>query len=232
MFICDWSTREADFAKLTELLNIQLSSARTVPCIQPFHSLVYPFSLAEMLNIAQRYARRATMNVALCDTHFKFRAKPKSVRLKIGYVSSDFGNHPLSHLMQSVFGLHTANKFDVYCYSLSPSDKSHWNKRIEREAEHYYDVSQLHSSEAAELINSHGIHVLINLNGYTKGCRNEIFALRPAPIQVHSLLFVRRIYYCVFLRFCCASWMSWFCKIHPANVQKPNLFFVSFFFTL
>merc|ERR1712172_75337 len=29
-----------------------------------------------------------------------------------------------------------------------------------------------------------GIHVLVNMNGYTKGARNEIFALRPAPIQV------------------------------------------------
>lgn len=29
-----------------------------------------------------------------------------------------------------------------------------------------------------------GIHILVNMNGYTKGARNEIFALRPAPIQV------------------------------------------------
>ena len=27
-------------------------------------------------------------------------------RLRVGYVSSDFGNHPLSHLMGSVFGMH------------------------------------------------------------------------------------------------------------------------------
>ncbi len=27
-----------------------------------------------------------------------------------------------------------------------------------------------------------GIHILINLNGYTKGARTEIFALRPAPV--------------------------------------------------
>ena len=25
---------------------------------------------------------------------------------------------------------------------------------------------------------------MVNLNGYTKGARNEIFALKPAPIQV------------------------------------------------
>ena len=37
---------------------------------------------------------------------------------------------------------------------------------------------------AADRINADGIHVLVNMNGYTKGARNEIFALRPAPIQV------------------------------------------------
>jgi protein O-GlcNAc transferase len=35
----------------------------------------------------------------------------------------------------------------------------------------------------ADRIHSDGIHVLVNLNGYTKGARNEIFALKPAPIQ-------------------------------------------------
>lgn len=45
------------------------------------------------------------------------------------------------------------------------------------------------SAEAATLINQHGIHILINLNGYTKGARTEIFALRPAPIQVSLLGF-------------------------------------------
>ena len=38
--------------------------------------------------------------------------------------------------------------------------------------------------QAADRINQDGIHILVNMNGYTKGARNEIFALKPAPIQV------------------------------------------------
>jgi protein O-GlcNAc transferase len=45
----------------------------------------------------------------------------------------------------------------------------------------------LHSGDAAQLINNDGVHILINLNGYTKGSRNEIFALQPSPIQVAYL---------------------------------------------
>ncbi len=184
MFICDWTTRDDDFQKLYQLLTIQLATKNTIPSIQPFHALIYPFSLSEMLSIAKRYAYRAKMNVALCDVAYKYRAKPKSVRLKVGYVSSDFNNHPLSHLMQSVFASHNETKYEIYCYSLTPSDESQWRLKIESEAEHFVDISSMHASDAATQINNDGIHVLINLNGYTKGSKNEIFALRPAPIQV------------------------------------------------
>ena len=40
--------------------------------------------------------------------------------------------------------------------------------------------------QAADRINQDGVHILVNMNGYTKGARNEIFALKPAPIQVSS----------------------------------------------
>ena len=43
------------------------------------------------------------------------------------------------------------------------------------------------NGKAADRIHSDGIHVLVNMNGYTKGARNELFALRPAPIQVGFL---------------------------------------------
>lgn len=34
-------------------------------------------------------------------------------RLRVGYVSSDFGNHPTSHLMQSIPGMHDRKKVEV-----------------------------------------------------------------------------------------------------------------------
>ena len=34
-------------------------------------------------------------------------------RLRVGYVSSDFGNHPTSHLMQSIPGLHNKENVEV-----------------------------------------------------------------------------------------------------------------------
>ena len=189
--VCDWSTREDDLARLSQLIQMQmakgLSNFSATPSIQPLHALAFPLSLSEMLQIASSFACKTKFNIALADQRFVFRPKPKSLRLKIGYVSSDLGNHPLSQSMQSVFGLHDKSRFEVVCYALSGSDKSAERRKIEAEAEVFKDISLLHPSDAAQLIANDGIHVLVNLNGYTKGSKNEIFAMKPAPVQVSLL---------------------------------------------
>jgi protein O-GlcNAc transferase len=71
----------------------------------------------------------------------------------------------------------------VFCYALSPSDGSEWRSRIEAGAEHFVDVCSWCTADIAARIAADGIHIAVNLNGYTKGARNEIFPLRPAPVQ-------------------------------------------------
>lgn len=186
VFVCDWSERDADFVKLMKIVEQQLEREGALPSVQPFHALVYPINVRDMQRLARRYAARTRANVALLEMA-PFRHVPRRAdigeRIHIAYVSSDLGNHPLSHLMQSVFGMHDQLKYKVTCYALSPSDQSVWRRKIEQEVECFKDISALSHGDAARLIHHDGVHVLVNLNGYTKGARNEIFALRPAPIQ-------------------------------------------------
>src|SRR5690606_27521247 len=112
-------------------------------------------------------------------------------RIRIGYVSSDFGNHPVSHLMHSVFGLHDASKFEVFCYSLRGNDGSKWYQTVSQNVEHFKTLPpSISTADAAKLIYADKIHILVNLNGYTDGNRNDIFALQPAPIQMVFLGFI------------------------------------------
>ena len=190
VFICDWSTREQDFRRLKALLRDQLAEPTKLPSVQPFHALVYPLSCAEMLALARRYAQKAQSNAALAAAPaLPHAARRAGDRLRVGYVSSDFRDHPLSHLMQSVFRFHDAARVEVHLYALSPHDGSEWRDRVEAAAEHFHALGDLDSGAAARLIRGHGIHVLVNLNGYTKGARNEIFALRPAPLQLSYMGF-------------------------------------------
>lgn len=103
--MCEWNEYEENMAKLNEITTEQLAAAgknvSVLPSIQPFQTLLCPFSLEEMQQVARRYASQTIMNASLIDRIGVFLQKPISARIKIGYVSSDFGNHPLGHLMQS-----------------------------------------------------------------------------------------------------------------------------------
>ncbi|CEG81888.1 Putative Family 41 glycosyltransferase (Fragment) [Rhizopus microsporus] len=157
-----------------------------VPTVLPFHTFTYPLNARQIRLISHRNALRVS-HIALTSswvpTHVYPPPPPPSPRLKLGYVSSDFNNHPLSHLMQSVFGFHDRNKYQVFCYATTPSDNSPYRQKIERESESFLDVSTWTNEQVIQKIIADGIHVLINLNGYTKGARNEIFAARPCPVQ-------------------------------------------------
>ena len=91
--------------------------------------------------------------------------------------------------MQSVFGLHDRAKFNVFCYATSPSDKSSYRLKIEAEAQYFLDASNYSTQQIVDRIVHDGIHILVNLSGYTKGARNEVFAARPAPVQMSYMGF-------------------------------------------
>lgn len=91
--------------------------------------------------------------------------------------------------MQSVFGFHNPNRARAICYATTASDRSVHRQQIEREAPVFRDVSSWPADKLVEQIIKDEIHILVNLNGYTRGARNEIFAARPAPVQMSFMGF-------------------------------------------
>ena len=162
------------------------------PTVLPFHTFTLPMTAKQVRQISQRNGLRVSCSTLrsswLPQTVFP-PPPPPSPALKIGYVSSDFNNHPLAHLMQSVFGMHDTRRFTAYCYATSVSDNSLHRHQIECEAPHFVDASSWSVERLVQQIVQDGIHILINLNGYTRGARNEIFAARPAPVQMSFMGF-------------------------------------------
>uniref|UniRef100_A0A0E0N6Q5 protein O-GlcNAc transferase n=1 Tax=Oryza rufipogon TaxID=4529 RepID=A0A0E0N6Q5_ORYRU len=179
--VCDWDDRAEKFVEMSSL-----------PSVQPFHAIAYPIDSTLALEISRTYAAHYSLVASRFGLPTFTHSYPvpisndgRTSRLRIG----DFGNHPLSHLMGSIFGMHNQDTIEVFCYALSQDDGTEWRQRIRSEAEHFIDVSSMSSDMIAKVINEDKIQILINLNGYTKGARNEIFALQPAPIQVSYMGF-------------------------------------------
>ncbi|KAF4447694.1 hypothetical protein F53441_8805 [Fusarium austroafricanum] len=174
---------------------LRLPSGLTVPSaptVLPFHTFTCPLSAKDIRVISQRNGIRiscSTLRLPWLPSTVYPPPPPPKPHLNIGYVSSDFNNHPLAHLMQSVFGFHNSKRARAVCYATTASDRSVHRQQIEREAPVFRDVSSWPADKLVEQIIRDEIHILVNLNGYTRGARNEIFAARPAPVQMSFMGF-------------------------------------------
>ena len=164
----------------------------TAPTVLPFHTFTCPMSAKQIRLISQRNGLRISVSTLRAPWLPKQVYPPPAAPapyLKVGYVSSDFNNHPLAHLMQSVFGLHDQRRAKAYCYATTQSDNSVHRQQIQSESPVFHDASGWSAERLTKQIVQDGIHILINLNGYTRGARNEVFAARPAPIQMSFMGF-------------------------------------------
>ncbi|KAK7548646.1 glycosyl transferase family 41-domain-containing protein [Phyllosticta citricarpa] len=164
----------------------------TAPTVLPFHTFTCPMSAKQIRLISQRNGLRisvSTLKAPWIPSTVYEPPPPPNPYLKVGYVSSDFNNHPLAHLMQSVFGMHNRARVKAYCYATTMSDNSPHRQQIERESPVFYDAHSWSTEKLVQRIVKDGIHILVNLNGYTRGARNEVFAARPAPVQMSFMGF-------------------------------------------
>jgi len=109
-------------------------------------------------------------------------------KIRIGYFSADFGNHPVSLLTSELFKLHSRDTFKVVAFSLKnagPNDLI--RKHLIGNFDQFVDVEHKSDLEIAELSRGMGIDIAIDLGGHTQGSRTGIFSYRAAPIQVNYL---------------------------------------------
>jgi len=113
----------------------------------------------------------------------------ESGRLRIGYLSSDFRNHAVGQIAAAMLARHDRGRFAVHGYSVGIDDRSLPRQTIERNCDTFRDLRTARDSDIAEAIAADGIQILVDLNGYTQGCRPGVMVLQPAPIQVWALGF-------------------------------------------
>ena len=176
--LCSWENLEAEIASLTN--SIKLGKANSVP----FAFLAFSNSREDQLRCAKTWV--AT----------NYPEAPKSVwrgtiykhdKIRVGYVSADFRQHPVAHLIAGVFECHDRSRFETTAISIGPNDNSEIRLRLEGSFDKFVDAWAIGSADIAKKIMEAEIDILIDLNGFTENARTEIFAHRPAPIQVSYL---------------------------------------------
>ncbi|MDB5640960.1 MAG: uncharacterized protein JWN07_277 [Hyphomicrobiales bacterium] len=110
-------------------------------------------------------------------------------KLRVGFVSHNFSEHPIGHLLSPFFEQHGDTGADLYLYALhlNSHDPDDYAGRIRATTPYYRDCRRMSAAQLAGQIRADNVSILIDLDGYLGGGMPETFAMRPAPVQIHWL---------------------------------------------
>ena len=111
----------------------------------------------------------------------------KHKKIRIGYFSSDFREHPVGLLTSELYELHDREHFEIYAFSLWAGANDEVTLRIKAGVDNFYDVHMMSVKDIVLLSRSLEIDIAIDLGGYTAHSRLDIFAMFAAPIQINYL---------------------------------------------
>ncbi len=172
--ICDWDSIDKQLGWLAEL------GIKDDP-VAPLIFLALEDQPRKSLTRAQRF---------FSHRFFKskyFRPCAQGRKLRIGYFSGNFFEHPVMHLMIRIFELHDDSEFEIYAYAYGPRIEDRYTDRVRNNVSVFRDIRHLTDKAAAELSQSDQIDIAVDLMGYTQHARTAIFANRAAPIQINYL---------------------------------------------
>jgi len=181
--VCAWERAEVQAAILRALVAEQ-PVAEWVTRVSPLTTLYLGLDMEQCKQTAAHHARLAARG-AHAVARAARGARPQ--RLRVGYFSRDFRDHPVGHLLRGVLGLHDRERFEVCAVSYGPDDGSHYRRDIAASVDRFIDMQRDNDDRAAERIAVEGVHVLLDLGGHTGGTRLGVLARRPAPVQAHYL---------------------------------------------
>ena len=151
--------------------------------VNAFAALSVPMSAAHQLRAARRWAQSLAPSDSVAAPTPRARASP----LRLGYVSSDFRTHAVAFLATELWERHDRARFETRAYSIAPPENSPLGHRVAAAFSRFIDCSAEEADATAQRIRADDIDILIDLNGYTTHARSEIFAQRPAPVQINWL---------------------------------------------
>lgn len=184
--MCDWEDWDSEIAELRRLVREEFRAQ-----ISPFAFLSLPGTTGEEQRLCSEHWAQNRYGSLAPDASHLAQLKRRSLNpiLRIGYLSADFRQHPLTSLALELIELHDRAKFETYGYSYGPDDRSVDRRRWENAFDHFREIRPLSLHQAAKKIEEDRIDILVDLTGYTQSSRTGILALRPAPLQVNWLGF-------------------------------------------
>lgn len=165
----------------------------------PFDTLLVSMSLENRLIVGKAFSANFLSDATFLSSMVNER---RSSKLRLGFISFDFNDHPTAHLIEGIFEIiangrslkskHDLNLFDsvhTVIFSYGKDDGSEYRKNLERTPDEYVDLATETRIASINSIRSRDIDILLDMQLYTLGHRAEVIAARPAGVQVSYLVY-------------------------------------------
>ena len=175
---CDWNGFDELNAKVRDGVRAGKRAA------QPFSFVAMSDNAADQRTAAQTW---------IADVNPPHGAplvrKHEHQKIRLGYLSADFNDHPVAALMAELIERHDREKFEVEAFAFGTDDSSALRKRMRKDFDAFHDVRALDDMAIAVRMRELQIDIAIDLMGFTENCRPGILAQRAAPVQALYLGF-------------------------------------------
>jgi len=174
IMICDWDNFE----------NLSLSLEKNIEKKDffPFNFLYFidePKLIKSCIKIFNR--RSNSINT------FKNININNNKKIILAYYSADFKEHAVARLIASVLENHNKNDFELIGFHFSERNDDSMTDRIKKSFNKFYDVRTFADQKLINFSRELKIDIAVDLSGYTRGSRSDIFQHRVAPIQINYL---------------------------------------------
>ena len=181
-------------AKLTSCIwdDVDPTVSQMLSLLADNNAVTIPFALLQTpasLGLQKRCARIfvADRYPGIDSQQIEKRNRAPDDKIRIGYFSSDFKNHPVGILMQNLIHLHDRSKFEVLGFFLNPKSDDEVERALISSFDSTFKLFGLNDTSAKNLILEQELDIAIDLNGHTAGARTGLFSKKIAPLQVNYL---------------------------------------------
>jgi predicted O-linked N-acetylglucosamine transferase (SPINDLY family) len=175
MQACDWRDLESDLQATTE-------------AVKAGKPVCNPLTMLALVDSPE--LQRSAANIWVgeeCppdDALGALAGRPRGEKVRVGYFSADFCNHPVARLTAGLFEAHDRSRFEITAFAFGVKIADPMRARLERAFDRFIDVRDRSDAEVAALSRRLGIDIAVDLGGHTDQQRSGIFALRAAPLQI------------------------------------------------
>ncbi|HKE42406.1 MAG TPA: tetratricopeptide repeat protein [Casimicrobiaceae bacterium] len=180
---CDWH----DFERRRDAMVAAVSSLASEPrqSVPPYLLLAICDDPVLQSAAAKHWAWPVASAAPGASSPRRFRAA--GTPLRIGFVSSALHEHPVPRLIVELLERLDRGRFDVRGYANGRGKTDALRARIERAVTAIVELGHLPTAAAVDRVRADGIDILFDLTGHTGQARPDLFAARPAPVQVNFL---------------------------------------------